>query len=165
MKRKKPAKPRSRNPFYKELRQLGVKVLKNKKKYDRKRVKNWKLCRGCIQLYLGPPLAPPTGVYISICFYLFFTLYIIYILRFGFVRGFLPFLGHCTAFSPCTHPRTWDNTTDKFWYPRIACPDGGLAYHLPLPNNHRSIQLPNHCNVVLGYHWQKKNPNTGWHWG
>ena len=40
MKRKKPTKPRSRNPFYKELRQLGAKVLKNKKKYDRKRVKN-----------------------------------------------------------------------------------------------------------------------------
>ena len=37
MKRKKPAKPRSRNPFYRELRQLGAKVLKNKKKYDRKR--------------------------------------------------------------------------------------------------------------------------------
>ena len=42
MKRKKPlAKPRSRNPFYRELRQLGAKVLKNKKKYDRKEgVKN-----------------------------------------------------------------------------------------------------------------------------
>ena len=29
--------PRPRNPFYKELRQLGTKVLKNKKKYDRKK--------------------------------------------------------------------------------------------------------------------------------
>ena len=36
------AKPRTvkpRNPFYKELRALGAKVVKNKKKYDRKRVK------------------------------------------------------------------------------------------------------------------------------
>ena len=41
MKKKTAKSLRPRNPFYRELRQLGAKVLKNKKKYDRKEgVKN-----------------------------------------------------------------------------------------------------------------------------
>ena len=161
MKRKQPTKPRSRNPFYKELRQLGAKVLKNKKKYDRKRVKNWKICRGYIQLYLGPPLAPPTGVRVSFCFYLFFTFYITYVMIFSITLGFPPFLRHCIWAYGCTHLRACFNTTDNFWYPRIVVQAGGLAYHTALPLDHWIIQLPNHCNVVSSYCGGKKNPNTG----
>ena len=61
MKRKKPAKPRSRNPFYRELRQLGVKVLKNKKKYDRKKGKKLKnMSRLHTHMYT-PPRGPYAG--------------------------------------------------------------------------------------------------------
>ena len=37
--RSKPAVFRPRNPFHKELRKLGHQVVKDKRKYDRKRVK------------------------------------------------------------------------------------------------------------------------------
>ena len=59
MKRKKPAKPfRSRNPFYRELRQLGAKVLKNKKKYDRKRDEKAKNISGLHMNIYTPPSGP-----------------------------------------------------------------------------------------------------------
>ena len=50
--------PRPRNPFYKELRQLGVKVLKNKKKYDRKRGKKLKIMSGLHTNIYTPPSGP-----------------------------------------------------------------------------------------------------------
>ena len=55
MKRKKLAKPRSRNPFYRELRQLGAKVLKNKKKYDRKKGLKFEKYVGVAYEYIYPP--------------------------------------------------------------------------------------------------------------
>ena len=61
MKKKPLAKPRSRNPFYKELRQLGVKVLKNKKKIDRKRGKKLKIMSGLHAHMYTPPRGPYAG--------------------------------------------------------------------------------------------------------
>ena len=70
MKRKKPAKPsRPRNPFYKELRQLGAKVLKNKKKYDRKKGKNLKIMSGLHTNIYTPPSGLLRVCPISPCFY------------------------------------------------------------------------------------------------
>ena len=71
MKRKKIAKPpRSRNPFYRELRQLGAKVLKNKKKYDRKRGLKIEKYVGVAYTYVYPPYWPLCGYYCKSLFLL-----------------------------------------------------------------------------------------------
>ena len=49
------------------------------------------------------------------------------------------------------------NNTDNFGAIKLEL-DGGRAYHLPLPLDTWVIELPNHCNVVLDYHWAKKEP-------
>lgn len=64
--------PRPRNPFYKELRQLGAKVLKNKKKYDRKKGKKLKIMSGLHTHMYTPPSGPYAGFFVSLCFYLLF---------------------------------------------------------------------------------------------
>ena len=51
---------KKRNPFYKELRRLGHKVLKNKKKYNRKSKKNKKYV-GVAYGYVVPPTGPRAG--------------------------------------------------------------------------------------------------------
>ena len=71
MKRKKLAKPpRSRNPFYRELRQLGAKVLKNKKKYDRKKGLKFEKYVEVAYTYVYPPYWPPTRDYCKSLFLL-----------------------------------------------------------------------------------------------
>ena len=93
MKRKKPlAKLRSRNPFYRELRQLGAKVLKN--------------MSGLHTHMYTPPTGPYAGITVSLCFYWLNRLYIIYIITFRISPSFLGYLvGSGPRFSSRAHTR------------------------------------------------------------